>query len=154
MGRRKSLPTQGPLAFLALGRDAQGFLGGQIIEERGDEGAQGDPMFLDRQRLGNEHAVVVLELLVEASQGDGLPTADHAAQGNHVAFQNGALDVDHELPVMLGFIVPGLVERLREPLMLHDVNPHGLLLTVSCESGPGSAGGQGDASVCPLRPGR
>ena len=39
-------------------------------------------MFFDRQRLGDEHAVFVLELLLQASQGDGLPTADHAAQGN------------------------------------------------------------------------
>lgn len=77
--------AQVPLAFLALGRDAYGLFGGQVIEERGDEGAQGDPMFFDRQRLGDEHAVFLLELLVEASQGDGLATANHAAQGNQVS---------------------------------------------------------------------
>ena len=69
--------------------------------------------------------VFVLELLLQASQGDGLPTADHAAQGNQVPFEDGALDVDHELPVVTGFIVP-VAQRLREPIMLHDVNPHGL----------------------------
>ena len=96
-------------------------------------------MFFDRQRLGDEHTVFVLELLLQASQGDGLPTADHAAQGNQVAFQDGALDVGHELPVVLGFIVPRVAQWLREPIMLHDVNPHGLLLTVARESGHGSA---------------
>src|SRR5712691_7498026 len=111
-------------------------------------------MLFDRERRGDEHAVVVLELLLEASQGDGLPTADHAAQGNQVAFKGGALDVGHELPVVLGFIVPRVAQRLREPIMLHDVTPHSLLLTVLRESGPVSAGGRGDASACPPRRGR
>ena len=111
-------------------------------------------MFFDRQRLGDEHAVFVLQLLVEASQGDGLATADHAAEGNQVAFQNGAFDVGHKLLVMRGLIVPGLAQRLREPIMLHDVNPHSPLLTVACESGPVSAGGRGAASAFPPRRGR
>ena len=111
-------------------------------------------MLVDRERLGDEHAVVVLELLLEASQGDGLPTADHAAQGNQVAFKDSALDVGHALPVVLGFIGLRVAQRLRESIVLHDVNPHGLLLTVSRESGPVSVLGRGDASTFPPRRGR
>jgi hypothetical protein len=102
----------------------------------------------------NKHTVFLLELLVQASQGDRLPTANHAAQGNQVAFQNGALDVDHELPVVRGFIVPRVTQWLCESIMLHDVNPHGLLLPVVRESGPESAAGRGAASAFLPRRGR
>src|SRR5215470_16134254 len=111
-------------------------------------------MLVDGERLGDEYPVVVLELLLQAAEGDGLATADHATQGNQVAFQDGALDVDHQLPVVLSLIVPSVAQRLREAIMLHDVNPHGLLLTVSHESRHGSARGRGAASACPPRPDR
>jgi hypothetical protein len=104
-------------------------------------------MCFDRERLGDEHPVVVLELLLQAAEGDGLATADHAAQGNQVAFQDGALDGAHQLPVVLGLIVPGVAQRLREAIMLHDVNPHGLLLTVWRESSHGSARERGATSA-------
>jgi hypothetical protein len=47
-----------------------------------------------------------------------------------------ALDVLDELLVVLSFVVAGLAECLHQPLMPHELNPHGPLLMVCFGNSP------------------
>ena len=59
-----------------------------------------------------------------------------AADGDQTPLHDRPLDVFDELLVMLGLVIAGLTERLRQPVLLHYFNPHGALLIVCFGNSP------------------
>jgi hypothetical protein len=133
------------LAFALLAaRNADLLLGGQVVEQRSDQGGELDAAFLDRQRLRDRDLALLVQDLLQPSQQHGLAAADHTTDRNQAALVDGTAHILHQLFVVPGLVVPGLIERHAQTKMLHYFNPHAALPvdvgnTLAPERGPPGA---------------
>ncbi|RMR97547.1 hypothetical protein ALP74_200182 [Pseudomonas coronafaciens pv. garcae] len=122
------------LTLFPLGRDAYLFFGGQVVVERGDEGGQFDAVLLNGEGLGHGDLLLCLHHLLKPSQHHGFATADDATERNQAAFEDRALDVFDQLLMVGSLKITGLVQRQRQPVVMHHFNPHVRLLFSCCGS--------------------
>src|SRR3954447_26650847 len=112
------------LAPLALARDPGLLLGREVVEQRGHQGLQGDPLLVDRERPGGQHLALAGELVLELPPRHRLAGPDQAAQRHQAPGLGRRLHLPDDLPVVLGLEEAGLVERRRQAVMLHHLAQH------------------------------
>ena len=125
---------QFPLATFTLLGDLHLLILRQVVKQGVNQRGEPDTLFVDRQGTGDNDFVFIHQLLLQASQSDCFATSDHTTDGYQTPFAYRPFNVFHQLLMVSSFIIPGLFNRLRQPIMLHHFNPHGLLLVVCYEN--------------------
>lgn len=125
---------QFPLATFTLFGDLHLLILRQVVKQGVNQRGEPDTLFVHRQGAGDNYFVFIHQLLLQASQGDRFATSDHATDGYQSSFAYRPFNVFHQLLMVSSFIIPCLFNRLRQSIMLHHFNPHGLLLIVCYEN--------------------